>query len=271
MNTADSDNLFRDAFPRRRLLQALGLIAGEALVERWLSPPRAWTQTVDENGKVRSETVTYKAGASTISSSLARPASAGKYPGLILVHDDVGLSDRFTGYARRFAAAGFVVLAPDLLSRVGGTASMPRPEAIQKLKELSPEGNMDDLKPAFEVLANNPQVDAARISAVGFGWGAWRVFRLAELNPSLHRAVIFCGTPPYEDLERVQVPIQAHYAQQDFRVTGNAVLTQKVLGNKFSYYVYPRMFHTFLYEGTPAYSKEAADLAWQRTLDFLRG
>lgn len=258
----------RAGLPRRRLLQALGLLAGEALVERWLSPPRAWAQTRDEN--VRAETVTYKAGLSTVSAYLARPA-AGKYPGLILVHDDVGLSDRFTGYARKFAAAGFVVLAPDLLSRVGGTASMPRPEAIQKLKELSPEGNMDDLKPAFEVLAKNSQVDAGRISAVGFGWGAWRVFRIAELNPSLHRAVVFCGTPPYEDLERVQVPIQAHYAQQDFRVTGNAVLTEKVLGNKFTYYVYPRMFHTFLYEGTPAYNKEAADLAWQRTLDFLRG
>lgn len=270
MNTPESDNLFSRALPRRRLLQALGLLAGEALVERWLSPPRAWAQTAGENGKVRAETIAYKAGVSTISAYLARPSAAGKYPGLILVHDDVGLSDRFTGYARKFAEAGFVVLAPDLLSRVGGTASLSRPEAVQKLKELSPEGNMDDLKPAFEVLARNPQVEAAKISAVGFGWGAWRVFRLAELNPSLHRAVVFCGTPPYEDLDKVQTPIQAHYAQQDFRVTGNAVLTEKRLGKKFTYYVYPRMFHTFLYEGTPAYNKEEADLAWQRTLDFLR-
>jgi len=257
---------------RRHLLQSLAAVAGSCAGARWFSPARAWAMPVPYQAEadVSATTVQYKAGVSTISAFLAKPAAGGKHPGLILVHDDVGLSDRFTGYARKLAAAGFVVLAPDLLSRVGGTASLSRPDAVQKLKELSPEGTLDDLKPTFEVLAKNPSVDAQRISAVGFGWGAWRVFLLAEQLPSLRKAVVFYGATPTEGLEKIQAPILAHYAQEDFRITGNAVLTEKRLGKKFTYYVYPKMYHTFLYEGTPAYDAEAASLAWKRTLDFLQ-
>jgi carboxymethylenebutenolidase len=115
-------------------------------------------------------------------------------------------------------------------------------------------------------------VDAAKISTVGFGWGGWRSFMLAVSVPELYRAVVYCGSPPSQSFDAVHAPVLAHFAQYDFRVTGNALLTEKAMteaGKKFTYFVYPKVYHGF-YDPDVQYNGDAAKLAWTRTLDFLK-
>jgi carboxymethylenebutenolidase len=223
-----------------------------------------------EAGDVAAETVQYRSGETNVAAFLAKPKTGGEHPGVILVHDDLGLVERFDLLARRLAAEGFVVMAPDLLSRAGGTGKMTREEALRAIGQLQSDGTVDDLNAAYAFLAKDVDVDSAKISAVGFGWGAWRIFMMAEQIPTLYRAVAFYGTTPDKGLDSIHTPILGQYAQLDFRITGNAVYTQKMLGKNFTYYVYPNVRHTFFYEGVPGYDAEAASLAWKKTVEFLK-
>ena len=191
-----------------------------------------------------------------------------------MIHENRGLNEHIRDVARRFAAEGYVALAPDLLSRLGGTGKMKTPEeATAAINQLAPNASVEDLKESYAYLEKDPDVDSAKISSVGFCWGGWRSFMLATTVPTLHRAVVFYGSTPTDGLQNIHAPVMANYAQFDQRITGNAIQTEKQmkeLGKKFSYYVYPNANHAFFNDTGPRYNAEAAKLAWTRTLEFLR-
>jgi carboxymethylenebutenolidase len=168
-----------------------------------------------------------------------------------------------------------VALAPDLLSRVGGTGKMKTPgETIRAINAMPTNRSVEDLKAGFAFLEKQPNVDPQKIASVGFGWGGWRSFMLAEEVPTLYRAIVFYGSTPGSDLEKIHAPVLAHYAQFDHQVTGNAIWTEntmKQLGKKYTYYVYSNVYPAFFNETGPRYDPEASKLAWTRTLEFLRG
>ena len=161
-------------------------------------------------------------------------------------------------------------MAPDLASRLG--APKAPGQAMQAINQLSATLTVQDLRAAFAYLQKDPDVDPAKISAVGFGWGGWRSFMLATSVPELYRAVVYSGATPAQGFENVHAPVLGNYAQFDFRVTGNAIWTEKTMhdaGKNFTYYVYPSVYHAF-YAAGPQYNADAAKLAWTRTLDFLK-
>ena len=223
---------------------------------------------------VDSETVHFQSASVDIQAYIAKPKDESKHPGVILVHDTRGLNEQMKVTTRRFAAAGFVAMAPDLLSRAGGTSKMATPEAAASaINQLPPSATVADLKAAFDFLEKDSGVEVASISSVGFGWGGWRSFMLATAEPELYRSVVFCGSTPITGLENIHAPVMAHYAQFDFRTTGNAIPTQKEmtqLGKKFIYHLYPSVGHSFFDETAPQYNAAAAELAWKRTLEFLK-
>jgi len=247
-----------------------GCAAASLLFEPYGLADSAFLPQGAQDSEVETQTVEYATDDGNISATLMKPQGAGKLPAIVMVHTDRGLNDRFLGYARRLATGGFVVLAPDLLSRAGGSSKFTFVQAGQETARLDPDSTVSDVKAGYAFLTKNPDVDPQNISAVGFGWGAWRVFMLAEQVLSLRRAVVFFGTTPVDGLEKIRTPFLEHYAQLDFRVTGNAVWTEKMLGKNFTYYVYPKTDQQFLYDGTPGYNAEAADLAWKKTFEFLR-
>jgi carboxymethylenebutenolidase len=216
------------------------------------------------------EAVHYDSGGFNIDAYLAKPSGSGKHPAVIVIHDNSGLNDSIRDISNQFADAGFIALAPDLTSRLGGTRG---PEQMaQAVGQLSPNMTVQDLRSAFAYLQKDSEVDAAKISVVGFGWGGWRSFMLAVTVPDLYRAVVYSGSTPTQSFDAVRAPVLAHYAQFDFRVTGNALWTEKTMteaGKKFTYYVYPQVYRAF-YASGPQYNAEAAKLAWTRTLDFLQ-
>ncbi len=247
-------------------------IFGAMLLVAALAPAlRAAAPQVAAAANVTTETVHYDSGGFNIDAFVARPEGAGKHPAVLVIHDSQGLNDSMQDIAKRFAAAGFVAFAPDFASRLGGTRAPS--EMAQAVARLSPNVTVQDARAAFAYLQKDPGVDATKISTVGFGWGGWRSFMLADSVPDLYRAVIYCGTTPSESFDALRAPVLGQYAQYDFRTTGNALLTEKSMtdaGKKFTYFVYPQTYREF-YEPGMRYDADAAKLAWSRTLDFLRG
>jgi carboxymethylenebutenolidase len=230
------------------------------------SPPAARPSAAPIDG----ETVHFDSNGFNLDAFLAKPAGGGVRPAVLVIHDNLGLNDSIRDIAKEFAAAGFVALAPDFTSRLGGTKT---PEQMaQAVGQLSPNASLEDARSALAYLKKDADVDAAKISTVGFGWGGWRSFTLAVSSPDLYRAVIYCGATPSQSFDETHAAVLAHYAQFDFRTTGNALLTEKMMteaGKKFAYVVYPKVNRGFYAPGAQ-YDAESAKLAWSRTIDFLK-
>jgi carboxymethylenebutenolidase len=262
---------------RRRLLQVLLGLGGAGAASCFFGPTvfagaREPAQSGDAvNPSVR--TIHYASGDAQIEAYLAVPGSGGKHPGVLVIHDDTGLRKHTRALARRLATQGFVAIAPDLLSRSGGIEKVVPQEIATTIKGLSVEGTVQDLQKGYTFLRNSPDVDPQSISSIGFGWGGWRNFLLAGAVDDLRRLVVFSAGTPSDGLGDVQAPVLAHYAQFDFRVTGNALWTAKTmqdLGKRFAYYIYPHVYRDFFNETSAEYNAEAAAMAWTRTLEFLR-
>lgn len=218
---------------------------------------------------IETKTIEYESSGTKIEAFWAGPRTAGKHPGVVVIHDKQGLVEPIRKMARELAAAGYVVLAPDLLPR----AESAKSQAPIMGSVLSVDPTVGDAEAAFAYLQKGPDVDPSKISVIGFGWGGWRAFMLAVSETDLYRAVVYCSSPPEQGFAKIHAPILAQYAQFDFRVTGNALWidnTMKAAGKQFTYYVYPKVFRNFFDSRSPDYNSEAAQLAWARTLRFLQ-
>ena len=271
----------------RRLVVAVAA-GGVVAATVWVAPPHSLQAQTPE-----ATTLTYPSGSTMIEAYLAKPAGAAKSPAVIVVHDDLGLNDRFRELARQFAQAGFIALAPHLPSRVSIAGINPPEGRVQQptpVARLTPTQAIDDLKAAFAFLQKDSAVDATRISAVGAGWGEYRVWKLAEQTPTLYRAVVFYGITPTDDdrLRTVSAPVLGHYAQHDYLATARVLKTKKLLGGKFTYHIYPTVpgflgggsgqlqqstggYVTSLHGSDAQAVAAAAKQAMTRTVDFLKG
>ena len=221
-------------------------------------------------GNVSTETTHFDSAGFQIDAFLAKPSGGGKHPAVLVIHDSQGLNEAIREIARQFAAEGYVALAPDFTSRLGGTRTPEQMAAA--VNQLSPANSLQDTRSAFAFLQSDPDVDAQKISVVGFGWGGWRSFTLAGSTPEVYRTVVYCATTPAESAGSLRAPVLAHYAQFDFRTTGNALVTEKSLaaeGKHFSYFVYANSYRGFYLPG-PQYNPDAATQAWKRTVEFLK-
>ena len=279
---------------RRELLQSIIAVTGSYAAAHLFLESNGLAATListieAQNANVDAETVKYPSGRFEITGYLVKPKGASRHPGVIVIHENRGLNEHIRDVARRFASEGFVALAPDLLSRVGGTGNTARRPAgpveeadesgrtaggvTEAIASLPLYGVIDDLKASFEFLEKQPTVEATHISSVGFCWGGWRSFTLATALPKLNKAVVFYGSSPDSGFEKVQASVLAHYAETDARITGNAIWTKKMMDSankKFQYYIYPKSDHAFFNDTGNRYNAEASKVAWQRTLEFLR-
>jgi carboxymethylenebutenolidase len=223
-----------------------------------------------QDADIETDTIHYDSSGIAMDAFIAKPRNGGPHPAVLVIHGEQGLDDSMRAIARQFAAAGFVALAPDLTSRLGGTRA-PAQMALA-VRQLPPNRTLQDLRAAFAFLQKEPGVEPAHISSVGFGWGGWRSFMLASSVQELYRAVVYSGATPTQGFDDLHAPVLGNYAQYDFRTTGNALQTEKGMtsaGKKFTYFVYPGVQRAFYSEG-PQFDAAAAKLAWSRTLDFLQ-
>jgi carboxymethylenebutenolidase len=209
----------------------------------------ALTSTAQSEG---AETIRYPSGSAQIEAAISRPSDFAvhsassettRQPAVLIVHDDLGLNDTIRALADVFARAGFVALAPNLASRGPGTQPMStgtQGAGTMNRLRLPIAQTVSDTMAGFSFLQQQPDVEPARISAIGVGWGGFRVWRLAQQARTLHRAVVFYAVSPTDgSLAGITSRIQGHYAQHDFILSAGALSTQKQMGSKFSYFVYP--------------------------------
>ena len=227
---------------------------------------------------------------------VAEPASpAGVRGGVVVIHEIWGLVEHITSIADRFAAEGYVAVAPDLASHVGIDAHLGqelqqimashdeavRSEGQPRLREAtSPlhapefaEWAIPALRAAVDLLAEQPGVDG-RIAVVGFCFGGSYAFALASADPRVRAAVPFYGAPPRTtDLASIAAPVLAFYGQQDERVLATLPRVTEGMrdaGVDFTAHVYPGVGHAFFNDtNARTYDAATADDAWRRTLRFL--
>ena len=227
-----------------------------------------------DDPRVKAETVTFPSPNGEISGYLVKPAEAsGKLPAVVVVHENRGLNPHIQDVARRVALAGFLVLAVDFLSPAGGT---PKDEdkAREMIGALDPAKAVADGVAAVAYLKSRPDSNG-KVGAVGFCWGGGMVNRLAVNAPDLTAAVAYYGPQPDpKDVPRIKAQLMLHYAGKDERINAGIAAYEtalKAANIPYTLFIYEGVDHAFNNDTNAArYNKEAADLAWGRTVAFLK-
>jgi len=239
------------------------------------SAPVKVDQVPKDDPRVRAESVTYDSpkGTGMVRGSLTGPAKQTKaLPGVLIVHDNRGLSPFIEDIARRLAVAGYVVFAPDALSVHGGYPG-GEDKARKLFAKVNPAKMREDFLAAAAFLAPRSDCDG-HVGALGFGQGGGVVNTLATRLPTLNAAVAFEGVPPARAaVAHIKAPLQLHYADKDASVNASAPAYEAALkANHVTYELhrYPGTQSGFYDDTSPRFDRDAAALAWQRTLEFLQ-
>ena len=264
----------RDFFERAQKFAGGGLTAA-ALFEI-LKPNYAWAiQVQKDDPQIKAEwlSVPSPQGNGAIKGYLVRPVNApDKVPGVLVIHENRGLNPYIEDVARRVAIAGFMALAPDGLTSVGGYPGDDEKGAAL-FKQVDHGKMMEDFFVAATWLKSRPDC-SGKIAVIGFCFGGGVANQLAvRMGADLAAAVPFYGVQPNaEEAAKIKAPLLAHYAELDTRITSgwpayDAALSAAHVTHEG--YVYAGANHGFHNDTTPRYDENAAKLAWQRTLDWL--
>jgi carboxymethylenebutenolidase len=264
----------RRAFMEGAKKFAAGGLTAEAIFES-LRPHYAWAQQVaKDDQRIRTEYVTVPSpeGNENIKGYLARPADGGKYPGVLVVHENRGLNPYIEDVARRLGTAKFVAFAPDGLTSVGGYPGDDE-KGAQLFTKVDRGKMTEDFVAAARWLKARPD-STGKIGVVGFCFGGGIANTLAvRMGAGLAAAVPFYGAQPAAaDVAKIKAPLLLHYASLDTRVNAGWPAYEEALkANHATYtaYMYEGANHGFHNDTTPRYDEAAAKLAWQRTLDFF--
>ena len=265
---------------RRGFLTRLIALTGTYAAAHLLLEQTGLAQTVvsDKESKkanVDSKEVSYKNGDVNLSGYLSKPMKKGKYPAILVIHENRGLNEHTRDVARRFAAAGYVALAADALSRKGGTGSFETPDkAREAFATLDMAQVSGDLNAGLAFLNAHENVKKGKLASIGFCWGGARSFKLATEPNDLKAAVVFYGTAPSdEELAKIHVPVLGIYGEKDTRITSKVPEVDKKmkeLKKTYEYKIYAGADHAFFNDTGERYNAEAAKDAWERTLAFLK-
>lgn len=249
-------------------LSAAGLLAA-------LSPDFAIAQVVPQGDpRIRTERITYDSpnGSGSMKAYVAQPANAtGKLPAVLVVHENRGLNPHIEDITRRLAVAGYLALAPDALTPLGGYPG-DEDKARSLFAQLDQAKTRQDFLAAAALLKARPD-GSGRLGVVGFCYGGGMAHFLATQLPDLAAAVPFYGNhPPVEDAAKVRAPLLIHFAAVDERINAawpayEAAL--KAAGVRYTAHQYPSTQHGFNNDTTPRFDAVAAQLAWDRTLAFF--
>jgi carboxymethylenebutenolidase len=254
---------------------AVGGLTAMAILEA-LRPNYAWAQQVPKNDKrIKIEIVTIPSpqGNTEIKGPLARPANAtGKLPAVLVVHENRGLTPYVEDVARRLAVAGYMALAPDGTTSVGGFPGTDE-AGLAAFAKVDRNKMTEDFVAAARWLKSRPDA-TGKIGVVGFCYGGGIANTLAvRLGADMNAAVAFYGQQPRpEDVAKIKSPMLLHYGSLDARLTAGWPAYEDALkANHVTYagYVYQDANHGFHNDTTPRYDEAAAKLAWQRTVDFF--
>ena len=229
------------------------------------------------------EWVKVKQGKRELQAFLAFPETKEKATAVVVIHEIFGLTDWVRGVTDQLAEAGYIAIAPDLLTGLapngGGTSEMGGGDAVRKaISSLPPDQITADLDAVADYVAKLPACNG-KVVVAGFCWGGSQSFRFATHNPKLKAALVFYGTGPETeaDIRRIQCPVYGFYGGNDTRVTSTVSKSADLMKKAEKHYepvTYEGAGHGFMRAGeapdASAANKKARDEAWQRWKEILK-
>jgi len=270
------DEYTHKPLPRALFLKRLALLTGSTAAATAVLPllenNYAYAQTRENDGDLVTERVTWQVAGGEMKGYLARPAKPGKYPAVIVIHENRGLNPHIEDVVRRAAKAGYVALGPDALSLLGGTPA-DADEARGMFAKLDATQNTANFVAAVPFLMNRPEC-TGKVGCVGFCWGGAMANQMAVHAPDLKAAVAFYGRQAAaEDVTKIKAALQLHYAETDERINAGIPAYEEALkaaGKTYEVFMYKGVDHAFHNDTSAArYNEAAAKLAWERTLQFF--
>ena len=274
------DDYAHNRIDRRRFLDklatyAVGGITVASLLSFIMPDYQEQIQIKADDPRLKSGFIKYNSplGGGEIRGLLSKPVdSKSKLPGIVVVHENRGLNPHIEDVGRRAALAGFVSLAPDALTPLGGyPGNDDDGRALQRQRDR--DEMLEDFIAAFEYLKSHPDCDG-HVGVVGFCFGGWISNMMAVKVPELGAAVPFYGgQPSAEMVPDIKAPLLLHFAGLDRRVNeGWPAYEEALKANNKDYeaHMYPDVNHGFHNDTTPRFDKPAAELAWNRTIKFFK-
>ena len=268
----------RDLLDRREFLKRLTVLAGSTAAAMALLPllenSTASAQIVPKNDpRLLTVYSKYPGSGGDVRAYLARPKGDERLPAVVVIHENRGLVPHIEDVSRRFALEGFLALAPDALTPVGGTPE-DQEKAPALFQKLDPKSTTGDFVAAAKFLKTHPG-STGKVGVVGFCWGGAMANQVAVNSPDVIAAVPYYGRQPApEDVPKIKASLLLHYAGNDEGVNKGIAGYETALKNAkvdYKLYMYEGAQHAFNNDTTPArYNKEAAQLSWQRTIAFLK-
>ena len=267
------NKLKRREFIEKLSLYAVGGVTVASLMS-FLMPNYEDTRLVSpDTPKLDSDYITYDSpkGGGEIKGLLSKPKDfKGKLGGIVVVHENRGLNPYIEDTARNAALQGYITLAPDALSPLGGyPGNDDEGRTMQRKRDRNEM--LEDFIAAFEYLKSHEDC-SGKIGVVGFCFGGWVSNMMAVKVPDLAAAVPFYGSQPKENINNIKAPLMLQFAGLDQRVNAGWPTYEESLkeyDKAYQAYIYPDVNHGFHNTSTPRYDKEAAELAWKRTMVFF--
>jgi carboxymethylenebutenolidase len=272
------DEYHRGGMDRREFLKNLSMLAGGAAAADALLPLLERSQAhaaivAQDDPRLVTEYIHYPAGAGDMRAYSARPKGDAKLPGVIIIHENRGLNAHIEDVARRVASEGFWAVAPDALSPLGGTPA-EEDKAIELIKQLDGAATVKNFLGAVKYLKTQP-LSTGKVGVVGFCWGGALANQLAVNAPDLSAAVPYYGRQPADkDVPKIKAALLLHYAGLDEAINKGIPAYEAALKKanvNYTLYMYEGAKHAFNNDtNAERYNKEAAQLAWKRTIAFLK-
>ena len=262
---------------RRSFLKKLTLLTGSSAAAFALLPVLKAADSPNPSllaDEPVSQFVNYPAPKMEIKGFLAHPKTGGKFPAVVVIHENRGLQPHIQDVAKRFANEGFLALAPDALTPAGGTPENDQATAAQRIGQLNNEDTVNNLVAAVKYLKTHP-LSTGKVGCTGFCWGGAMTNNVAVNSPDLNAAVPYYGRQPATgDVAKINAPILAHYAGNDPGINAGIEAFEaelKRLNKDYQIFIYEGASHAFNNDSNPdRYHPEAAKLAWGRTVSFFK-
>jgi carboxymethylenebutenolidase len=272
------DEYLHESLDRREFLKKLAILAGGTAAAHALLPllenNYAGAEVIPKDDpRLETGYINYPGATGEVRAHIARPKGGAKLPGVVVIHENRGLNPHIEDVTRRAALEGFLALAPDALSPVGGTPQ-DSDKARSLIGQLDMQSTVNNYIAAVKYLQYHPE-STGKVGVIGFCWGGGVANQVAVKTPDLRAAVPFYGRQPAaEDVAKIKASLLLHYAGLDERINKGIPAFEAALKEAsidYRIYMYEGAKHAFLNDtNADRYHREAAQLAWQRTISFLK-